>query len=141
MEINELNRAKKKLGLLCQWIRLQQRGIGLAEFFQDREIGSIAIYGMGEIGLLLYDELEKENESLVKYAIDKSGKAFREYLPTYWLKKGLPPVDAIIITPVLITDEIEEEIYDAYGETVTYVFEEILYELSKKHRVESSLWR
>ena len=45
-----------------------------------------------------------------------------------------------MITPVLITDELEEQIYEALGECVTFVFEELLYELSRKHGVASKLW-
>lgn len=133
MEINDANRNKKKFDLLCQWLRLKLKGIGLIEFFRDRGIETIAIYGMGEIGQLLYDELQKEDESLIRYAIDKSLKQHGDFLPIYSLDKGLPAVDAIIITPVLITDEIEEDIYDVYGDVVTYVFEEILYELFRKY--------
>lgn len=140
MENNEINRIKKKYQLLSAWMKLKIEGIELADFFHDRDIGSIAIYGMGEIGQLLYDELAKENPAMVKYAVDQSEQSFRKNLPTFQLEKGLPKVDAIVITPVLITDQIEEEIYDSYGDVVTYVFEEILYELSRKYKVRSDLW-
>lgn len=135
---NERN--KKKFDLMCQWMRLKLQGISLMEFFQDRGLQSIAIYGMGEIGQLIYDELTMENEALIRYAIDKSGKRYVESLPVYCLDRGLPKVDAIVITPVLITDQLEEQIYDMLGECVTFVFEELLYELSRKHGIASTLW-
>ena len=138
--MTESNRNKKKFELICQWMKLKIQGISLMEFFQDRGIHSIAIYGMGEIGQLMYDELAMENETLIRYAIDQSGKRYVESLPTYCLDKNLPKVDAIIITPVLITDQIEEQIYTALGECVTFVFEELLYELCRKHGVASKLW-
>lgn len=137
----ENERNKKKLDLMCQWIKLKIQGISLMEFFQDRGIQSIAIYGMGEIGQLMYDELAMENEMFIRYAIDQSGRRYVESLPTYCLDRDLPKVDAIVITPVLITDQLEEQIYDALGECVTFVFEELLYELSRKHGVASTLWR
>lgn len=137
----ENDRNKKKFDLLCQWMKLKMRDISLMEFFQDRGIQSIAIYGMGEIGQLMYDELAMENEMFIRYAIDQSGKRYVESLPTYCLDRDLPKVDAIVITPVLITDQLEEQIYDALGECVTFVFEELLYELSRKHGVASTLWR
>lgn len=139
-KVFEKKRNKKKLDLICQWVKLKNRGISLMEFFQDRGIRSIAIYGMGEIGQLMYDELTMENETLIRYAIDQSGKRYVESLPTYCLDKNLPKVDAIIITPVLITDQLEEKIYETLGECVTFVFEELLYELSRKHGIASKLW-
>lgn len=138
--MTESNRNKKKFELICQWMKLKIQGISLMEFFQDRGIRSIAIYGMGEIGQLMYDELAMENETLIRYAIDQSGMRYVESLPTYCLDRNLPEVDAIVITPVLITDQLEEKIYETLGECVTFVFEELLYELSRKHRIPSSLW-
>lgn len=136
----ENKRSKKKLDLICQWIKLKNRGISLTEFFQDRGICSIAIYGLGEIGQLVYDELSMKNKALIRYAIDQSGKRLVESLPTYCLDRDLPKVDAIVITPVLITDELEEQIYEILGECVTFAFEEILYELSRKHGINSEMW-
>ena len=45
-----------------------------------------------------------------------------------------------MITPVLITDEIEDQIYEILGEQTTFVFEEILFELSRKHQINSEMW-
>lgn len=135
--MSENDRNKKKFELMCQWMKLKIRGISLMEFFRDRRIHSIAIYGMGEIGQLMYDELAMENEALIRYAIDQSGIRYAESLPVYCLDRNLPKVDVIVITPVLITDQLEEQIYEALGECVTFVFEEILYELSRKHGIVS----
>lgn len=137
----ENERNKKKFELMYQWMRLKIRGISLMEFFQDRGIQSIAIYGMGEIGQLIYEELAAENEVFIRYAIDQSGVRYVESLPTYQLDRNLPGADAIVITPVLITDQLEEQIYEALGEQITFVFEELLYELSRKHSVASKLWK
>lgn len=137
----ENDRNKKKFDLMCQWMKLKIQGISLMEFFQDRRLQSIAIYGMGEIGQLMYDELALENEALIRYAIDQTGMRYVDSLPTYRLDKDLPKVDAIVITPVLITDQLEEDIYGTMGECVTFVFEELLYELSRKHRIDSTLWK
>lgn len=137
----ESDRNKKKFDLMCQWMKLKIQGVSLIEFFQDKGLQSIAIYGMGEIGQLMYDELAMEDETLIRYSIDQSGKRYVDNLPTYCLDKDLPKVDAIVITPVLITDQLEEQIYDVLGECVTFVFEELLYELSRKHGIASALWR
>lgn len=68
---SENSRNLKKFQLLNQWMKLKIRGIQLKEFFEDRRIGSIAIYGMGELGWLFYDELKFSGVGqLVTYGID-----------------------------------------------------------------------
>ena len=121
---------------MYQWMKLKQNGIELIEFFQDRKLESIAIYGMGDLGELLYKELE--DNRIIKFGIDRQLK--QNKIPIYSLENVKEKVDAIVITPVLITDEIEDQIYEILGEQTTFVFEEILFELSRKHQINSEMW-
>lgn len=139
---NENSRNLKKFQLLNQWMKLKIRGIQLKEFLEDREIRSIAIYGMGELGWLFYDELKFCGVGqLVTYGIDQNGNQGGKEISIYSLCSTLEKTDAIIITPVLITDLIEDAIYKELGEQVTFTLEEVLYELSRKHRIPSELWK
>lgn len=134
-------RNRKKFELLSQWMKLKLHGLCLSEFFADREICSIAIYGMGELGQLLYEELiGNAGGTAVKYGIDQRGREAGEGLTICPLEDVPERTDAILITPVLITDWIEDEIYRVLGEQTTFTLEEILYELSRKHRIPSALW-
>lgn len=138
---NENLRNLKKFQLLNQWIKLKIRGIQFMEFFEDRQISSLAIYGMGELGCLVYEELKFCGVGqLVKYGIDQGGNQAGKGIPVYPLHSSLEKTDAIIITPVLITDFIEDAIYKELGEQITFTVEEVLYELSRKHHVPSVLW-
>lgn len=134
----EAQRYKKKYDLMYQWMKLKQKGIEMIEFFQDRKINSIAIYGVGDLARLVYKE--SGIAEIVKYGIDRQASAQLYDLDVHPLEEVQQKVEAILITPVLITDEIEDRIYDVLGEQTTFVFEEILYELSRKHRVLSELW-
>ncbi len=134
--LKEVNRYKKKYELMYQWMKLKQNGIELIEFFQDRKLESIAIYGMGDLGELLYKELE--DNRIIKFGIDRQLK--QNKIPIYSLENVKEKIDAIVITPVLITDEIEDQIYEILGEQTTFVFEEILFELSRKHQINSEMW-
>ncbi|MCI8534137.1 MAG: hypothetical protein HFG68_00920 [Hungatella sp.] len=134
--LKEVNRYRKKYEFMYQWMKLKQNGIELIEFFQDRKLESIAIYGMGDLGELLYKELE--DNRIIKFGIDRQLK--QNKIPIYSLENVKEKVDAIVITPVLITDEIEDQIYEILGEQTTFVFEEILFELSRKHQINSEMW-
>lgn len=137
----ESQRNRKKFELLNQWMKLKLHGLRLSEFFEDRGLNSIAIYGMGELGWLVYEELKGNVGGVaVKYGIDQRGKAAGDGLEICPLRSVSERTDAILITPVLITDWIEDKIYEALGEQTTFTLEEILYELSRKYRIPSALW-
>lgn len=136
--MREMQRYKKKYDLLYQWMKLRQNGVNIIEFFQDRKLESVALYGMGDMGWLIYNELR--DYEIIKYGIDRNNVADIKDLQMFTLESIKEKTDAILITPVLITDEIEDDIYEALGEQTTFVFEEILFELSRKHSVASELW-
>lgn len=136
--LGESARFKKKYDLMYQWMKLKQHNVKLIEFFEDRELKSVALYGIGDLSRIIYNELR--DYGIIKYGIDRQMELSGEELPVYQLENAKQKVDAILITPVLITDEIEDNIYDVLGEQTTFVFEEILFELSRKHGIPSELW-
>ena len=130
-----------KYQLLYQWMRLSLTEIRLREFFEEAHLDSLAVYGMGELGKLFYDDILCQNcGSWVRYGIDKQTQADYRGLKVYPLDALPEKVQAIVISPVLITDEIEDAIYEKLGEQRTFTIEEILYELSRKHGIQSALW-
>lgn len=138
----ENRRNEEKFRLLSQWIRLKNHNIYLKKFFEYQNISTIAIYGMGDIGKLLYDELKAtEYNHIVKYGLDSKIEGEYDGLTICSLTSDNEPVDSIIITPVLITDEIENRIYEVLGDKTTYTFEEILFELTRIHGLDLSMWR
>ena len=94
---------------LNQWLLLKQEGKSLAKYFSDNEYKTIAIYGMGEMGNRLYDEL-KGTDITVKYAIDKEMSSIYSELEVMDPQETLEEVDAIIVSAIFAFDEIEEEL-------------------------------
>ena len=140
---NNAERAQKKYRILLKWLDLKNNGVELIEFFKDKNINSVAVYGAGEIGILFGEELIKY-DGIIKYYIDQK--------PRKHLKDGITmevyaiddpqalPVEAIVISPVLITDALEETIWKRFPGQRVYEVEEVIYYLCKKHGFDLSVW-
>lgn len=90
--------------ILNKWMKLKENNVSIAERLKEKGIETIAIYGMGDIGKHLEKELEN-SDILVKYAIDRSYYAIID-LDVYDPESEMPPVDAIIVTPVFEFEDI-----------------------------------
>ena len=100
--------------LLNRWLLVQQNGNSLEEFFLENGYHSVAIYGMGEMGKRLAEQL-KDSKVEVKYAVDQ--EAGGEYLGIDILEKTdvLPEADVMIVTAIFAFDEIQEEMSQYYN--------------------------
>ena len=123
----KLDKFKSYYNMLNQWLVLKQEGKSLTEYFVNNNINTIAIYGMGEMGNRLYDEL-KNSGIKVKYAIDKNAESTYSELDIRTLKDELPFVDAIIVTAVFAFDDIEKEI-SSNVEYKVISLEDVVYEI------------
>ncbi|MCI8769707.1 MAG: hypothetical protein HFH73_00955 [Lachnospiraceae bacterium] len=103
----KINKFKGYYSLLVQWFELRQKGKKLEQFFIENGYQVIAIYGMGELGKCLYEELKDIQGVEIKYGIDQES-AYCGELEIRSLDDLLPDVDAIIVTPIFAYNEIEE---------------------------------
>lgn len=85
--------------LLSSWLGLRNRGIYLREYFKSHNYKKVAIYGMGDMGLRLYEELEDTGIE-VSYAIDKRTGMKLSGLKVAAPDNKLLEVDVIVVTPV-----------------------------------------
>ncbi len=92
--------------MMEKWMRIKQNEIGLDSYFNSYNYKKIAIYGMGDIGRLLINELSK-SEIKVIYGIDKNPGAADEKIDIYSPDDELPEVDAIVVTAIAYFDDIE----------------------------------
>lgn len=106
----KVDKFKGYYNMLIQWLIIKQEGKNLAEYFEKNNYKSIAIYGMGEMGNRLYDEL-KNTDINIKYAVDKNASS------TYSELDVIDPdesdweeVDAVIVTATFAFDDIEEKL-------------------------------
>ena len=109
----ELEKFQSYYKLLSSWMILRNKGRMLSEYFEDHNFKDVAIYGLGRLGICLYEEL-KNSAINVKYAIDINAAHFSYLdLKVVSLESQLEPVDVIIVTPFVeykkIVDELREK--------------------------------
>ncbi len=102
----------KYFGLLDRWLWLKLQDKGIKEFFELKGYQKIAIYGFGEIGNRLYEELSRTSDVRVIYVIDSNADKKRSHLKVYKPQDALPEVDVIVVSVDYIYDEIAELLSD-----------------------------
>ncbi len=91
--------------LMNEWLRINRSGKSIGNFLAANGYKTIAVYGMAQAGEELIDEL-KNSDLVVKYGVDRSRRGEYKGLEILAPEGELPPVDAIIVTPVQYYDEI-----------------------------------
>lgn len=105
----KVDKFKGYYNLLNQWLQLKNEGKNLHTYFHDYNYKSIAIYGMGELGNRLYEEL-KDSDIEIKYAIDKNAESTYSELNVIGIEEKYEEVDVIVVTAIFAFDEIEKEL-------------------------------
>lgn len=103
---SDCNRLNGYYETLAQWMSNIQKGIHIEDYFKEKGVKTIAIYGMGELGILLYNELKKSIDIQVLYGIDQSGVCAIDDFDVYYPEEDLPSVDMVVVTPISYKDEI-----------------------------------
>lgn len=109
-EEKNVDKFKGYYNVLNKWLSLKQEGKSPEEYFLNNGYKKIAIYGMGELGNRLYDELKNSGVE-VKYAIDKNIADTYSGLKVLDLEDRLEEVDVIVVTAIFAFDEIEETLH------------------------------
>lgn len=107
---NDCDRLNGYYETLAQWLTNIQNGIGVEDYLKEKGVQTVAIYGMGELGILLYNELKKSTDIQVLYGIDRSGVCAIDDINVYYPEDDLPNVDLVIVTPISYMDEIVSEL-------------------------------
>lgn len=108
-QIAKINKFRTYYDVLNQWMLRKNAGETTADFLKKKQIGTIAIYGMGELGARLSEEL-KNTSIHIAYCMDSK----QMYMDTEGnaLPEGIEPehVDAVIVTAVFAYEEIRKSI-------------------------------
>ncbi|MGN0653411.1 MAG: hypothetical protein ACI4KD_00650 [Oscillospiraceae bacterium] len=108
----EKNTEKEKFRMMYhaveKWMRLKQSGKNLSSYFEAYGYKKIAIYGVGDLGKLLINELE-DTSITIEYAIDKNVES-NEKIKVVKPDGDLSRVDAIVVTAIAYFDDINEDI-------------------------------
>lgn len=130
------NRYKSYYTTSNQWLINKNEGKSVGDYFKENDYKTIAIYGMGTMGELFYDELKKSSDIKVKvaYFIDKNAEDLYygiDDLPVVNLDdiSSQEDVDAIIVTPIYDFDKIEKDLNDAGVNAEIISLEDIVYEI------------
>lgn len=123
----KVDKFKSYYNMLNQWLILKQEGKSLDQYFVKNDYKRIAIYGMGEMGNRLYDEL-KNTEITVAYAIDKNISAAYSPIDVFDIDDNLENVDVVIITATFAFNEIEMLLNDKVKCPIISL-EDVVYEL------------
>lgn len=100
---------KKYYLLANQWLILKQEGKDVSSYFEHNNIKKIAIYGMGELGNRLLEDLKFSSVQVV-CAIDKKPENIYADVDTVKVGAEIPQVDAVIITAIFDFDNIKNEL-------------------------------
>lgn len=108
LKTDKINKFKSYYNMLNLWLILKQQGKTLEQYFADNGYKTIAIYGMGEMGNRLYDEL-KGSSIRIAYVIDQEAGRYTE-IASRSPKDQLDDVDVIVVTAVFAFEEIKNNI-------------------------------
>ena len=123
----KVDKFKGYYNMLNQWLCLKQEGNNLKEYFDNNGYKTVAIYGMGEMGNRLYDEL-KDTDIEVKFAIDKNAASTYSELTVFELEDELPTADVMVVTATFAFDEIEDELSDKVDMPIVSL-DDVVYEI------------
>lgn len=94
--------------LLFQWYMSKYK-TSIEQKLIEMGLKNIAIYGMGNLGIMLHKELSTGKINVV-YGVDVSSQISTEGLEIYNIDDVLPSADAIIVTPVYFFSEIKNNL-------------------------------
>lgn len=100
---------KKYYILLVEWMKFKNKGYKVADYLNKYDFTSIAIYGMGNVGNLLCEEL-KDEKIKIKYVVDKYYSNCFSKFDVIEVGKGLVEVDAVIVTVPFVFDKVKKEL-------------------------------
>lgn len=123
----EVDKFKGYYNMLNQWLVLKQEGKSLEQYFVDNGYKTAAIYGMGEMGNRLYDELKNSDKVEIKYAVDKNTDSIYSEVEVLELENDLPEVDVIVVTAIFAYDEIKEQLSEKIGYLIVSL-DDVVYE-------------
>ena len=84
--------------LMKRWLEMKKHGYKLERFFLDRGFNRISIYGMGDVGEMLVEEL-KDSDISIEYGIDRrdlDSKGIRVIKP----EDMFETVDIVVVTAI-----------------------------------------
>lgn len=118
-----------------QWLMNKNENKYVGDYFKENAYKTIAIYGMGTMAELFYNELKNSNSEVkVLYFVDKNAEELYYGLDDISVVgledvSSQEEVDAIIVTPIYDFDNINEDLEKLGVNADIISLEDILYEI------------
>jgi ketol-acid reductoisomerase len=114
--LDERDKFRELFMILAKWITINQQGRYIGEYFKRANYKNVAIYGMGEVGLLLYNELNNAGINVV-CGIDKNADYMTLDIECDLFEPHdeLPEIDVIVVTAIHYYDEIKSDLSNNVG--------------------------
>ena len=108
VRLKELDRLKTVTDIYDLWMTANRGSNSVAQVLKHAGCHSVAIYGMGQMGMCLYREIGSGIE--VKCFIDRNAAYLKADIPVYTLDEDIPQVDLVIIALAGRENKISEEV-------------------------------
>ncbi len=109
MEMQQSDKMHSLFSLMFQWLKQKQQGKKISDYLKEKGYKTIAVYGMGNVGGMLCTELQ-DSDIRILYGIDKNKDGIITDIDILAPEDKLPDVDAVIVTPITLFDEIRDTI-------------------------------
>lgn len=123
----KIDKFRNYYNMLNQWMQIRQKGIGIETYLKKHGYQTVAIYGMGEIGMRLYEEL-KNTDIEINYAVDRQDSCPYTEMKICSKTEPLDKADIMIVTAIFDYENIKAEMKKKIDFTIVSL-EEIIYEL------------
>lgn len=104
----KINRLDQYYIILRKWLSANQKGITLSDYFKNHSYKKVAIYGLGELGRCLVDEISKDD--IIVCGIDKDISDMNYEFDLYRaddVDKITQDIDVVVVTAVSYFDSIK----------------------------------
>lgn len=107
--VKKMNKFKQNYQVLVEWFIKKQQNISITDYFHHKNYHKIAIYGMGELGIRLIDELEHTDIKVV-FGIDKNCLSPYNGITIINSMSTFEDVDVIIVSVITAFDTIKKNL-------------------------------
>jgi glycosyltransferase involved in cell wall biosynthesis len=117
--------------VLLKMIEKKSQGNNFALELKRYGVQNIAIYGFAEVGKALYSILKNEDESIVKYAIDKNCLDIYSELDIYSPNQKLEKVDMVILSLIDNSELVINKLKKKYDSSIKFIsVEDFVYKMN-----------
>lgn len=124
---------KQTKWLLNAWLKKMIDGKRVADYIDEKGYKKVAIYGMGDIGKLLLQDLKNSGLEVI-YGIDRNAANISCEIPVFSVNQEREDVDLIIVTPFHYIDEIKGQLTKDSKAEIKAI-DDILYSLGQESNI------